>query len=202
MICKSCSAPVSEGYAVRSTPSQTNPDRPRRARSLLVQWPFHSGTHCPVGTVNLCMFIRHQLCGELNSPFSFVQRCCWCTKTMCLRSKSITTGYQSEQHTHKICLICNRCVTSIHTWHVYVDQSERTSPPLTLSCYYGNEQEGVATEGSHKCIKLNYCNNPGSGSSVFRLYTIHLYYTINSSFIKCVVNRMFNDPPAGFLENL
>lgn len=81
-----------------------------------------SRTALPSWTVNMCMILFHQLCGEPISPFSslfthlyaVMLLACKCTRMICPRSKSITTEYQSEQHAHKICLICNRSDTHSH----------------------------------------------------------------------------------------
>lgn len=66
MICKTCSALVCEG-------TFTNKPRPTSQSSFSAQAMAFSLRHAPPGrTVNLRMFLRHQLCGELISPFSWL----------------------------------------------------------------------------------------------------------------------------------
>lgn len=204
MICKTCSALVSEG-----TPwgahlhKQTRTDLAElvlcSSNGLFTQ-ARTARSDCQPVYVHLPSALRWtylslQLASPLCSDAAGAQRRSACAAN--LSQQDITVN-----NTHTKSAWSAIGVWQAFTLGMFMLINQREHHPLTCSCYYGNEQEGMATEGSHTCIKFKYCNNPGSGSSVFRLYTIHLYYTINSSFIKCVVNRMFNNPPAGFLENL
>lgn len=116
---------------IRLLQSRTNP------AELLLCSP--SGLFTQAHTARLdcqrvCVFLCRQLCGELISPFNSLhllrsdaagaQR-----RSACAANLSQQDIKLNDTHTHSAWSAIGG--TSVHTWHVCVDQSEGTSPPYT-----------------------------------------------------------------------